>query len=173
MTTITLMNIFSTKMAIRIHDALTVVKIGVLTCISVMGLLVAFGWASWIKKTDNFSGGFTGISTNGADYASALFRIFWAFDGWNNLNYMTGELEDPTKNLPRAAGLGVSIVTVLYLIANFSYFIIVPIDDILAASELLAGKFFEICFGDIAGRKILPVFIALSAVLFNLKILIY
>lgn len=80
------------------------------------------------------------------------------------MNYMTGELQDPTRNLPKAAGWGVSIVTVLYMIANFSYFTIVPVAEILTTTELLAGKFFVICFGDIAGKKVLPIFIALSAV---------
>lgn len=80
-TSITLMNVFSTKIAITIHDGLTVVKIAVLTCISVMGILAACGLTTWIDRPDNFATGFTGISTNGADYASALFKIFWAFDG--------------------------------------------------------------------------------------------
>lgn len=84
-----MMNIFSTKIAIRIHDILTVVKIIVLSIISGMGLLVAFNLIPSIPKPDNFASGFTGISTNGADYASALFRIFWAFDGYTQIDLIS------------------------------------------------------------------------------------
>ena len=59
-----------------------------------------------IKKLDNppgnFKDSFKNTSTSSSEYAFALFKIFWAFDGWNNLNYAVGELRDPVKNLPRA-----------------------------------------------------------------------
>lgn len=162
-TLITVLNGVSTRLAVKIHDYLTVIKVLVLSLISLMGVLVAMGIYTGCPKADNWGGGFTGISTNGASYASALFRIFWAYDGWNNLNYATGELKDPKKNLPKAASLGVSIVTILYCIANFSYFSVVPIDEILKSSELLAARYFIILFGEVFGQKILPIFIALSA----------
>jgi amino acid transporter len=84
-------------------------------------------------------------------------------DGWNNLNYAVGELENPKKNLPKAAGWGVSLVMTLYILANFGYFSVVPLEEISASSELLAARFFTIVFGQVAGHKILPFFIAFSA----------
>jgi amino acid transporter len=56
------------------------------------------------------------------DYALALYSALWAYDGWNNLNLVTEELIEPTKNLPRAVVIGPGIVIVAYLLTNVAYY---------------------------------------------------
>ena len=45
-----------------------------------------------------------------------------AFHIRNNLNYVTEELQNPSKNLPRAIQIGIPLVTLLYFMTNISYF---------------------------------------------------
>ncbi|RKO97981.1 hypothetical protein CXG81DRAFT_10307 [Caulochytrium protostelioides] len=160
-TSITLLNVLSVKWAVRIHDGLTVVKLVVLTLIAVTGMIVGAGWTR-IEPSHNFRNAWAGTSSNAGDYAQAMFRIFWCYDGWNNLNYAVGELRNPTKNLPKAAGLGVSIVTTLYVLANLSYFLVVPTSEMLGSGNLVASVFFDRVFGPTMGSKVLPIFIAFS-----------
>ncbi len=112
-TIITIINIFSTKLAIRIHDYVTVFKILTLLVIGGTGFCVATGLWSPVPRADNFSSGFSGATTNAGVLATTLFNVFYAYDGWNNLNYSVADLKDPHKNLPKAAGLGVSLVCFL------------------------------------------------------------
>ena len=60
---------------------------------------------------------FTGSSTSPSSYALALYSGLWAFDGWDQANYVGGEISRPEKNIPRAIHSSMIIVTVccLYL----------------------------------------------------------
>lgn len=98
-----------------------------------------------------------------SNYASATFLVMWAYDGWNNLSYSAGELGDPVRQLPRATALGVLFATCLYVLANFAYFMVVPLADLVASSELLAGTFFNVVFGGVMGAHVFPMLLALSA----------
>lgn len=53
--------------------------------------------------------------------ATAFYTGLWAYDGWNNLNYVTEEIKDPSKNLPRSIMIGIPLVTLCYALINVSY----------------------------------------------------
>lgn len=61
----------------------------------------------------------------------AVLGAFWGYEGWNNLGYIGSELHNPQKNLPRALGLGVLLIMSLYLLLNFVYLYIEPIDSFI------------------------------------------
>ena len=54
--------------------------------------------------------------------AAALQGAFWAYDGWNNVAPLAGEIRNPQRNLPRAFVGGMLVVAALYLFANSAYF---------------------------------------------------
>jgi amino acid transporter len=58
---------------------------------------------------------FTGSSTSPSAYALALYSGLWAFDGWDQANFVGGEISRPEKNIPRAIHSSMMIVTVCYL----------------------------------------------------------
>ncbi len=51
----------------------------------------------------------------------------------NNLNYVTGELVNPSVNLPRAIMLGMPTLIVLYVMVNISYFTVMTVPELLAS----------------------------------------
>lgn len=55
---------------------------------------------------------FSGSSTSPSSYALALYSGLWAFDGWDQANYVGGEMRQPEKNIPRAIHASMFIVTV-------------------------------------------------------------
>lgn len=55
---------------------------------------------------------FEGTSTSPSSYALAFYSGLWAFDGWDQANYVGGEMSEPEKNIPRVIHLSMSTVTV-------------------------------------------------------------
>lgn len=73
-----------------------------------------------------------------AGFGVALVAILWAYDGWADLSFMSGEVRDPQRTLPRALLLGTSTVAVLYLSAIAVYWYIVPLAQ-MPGSPLIAA----------------------------------
>jgi amino acid transporter len=163
-TIICLLHSFSVPWGIRTTDLLTMIKIAVLVMISITGIIAAAG-GTHAPRTGAFTNAFEGTTADGSGYASALFKAFFAFDGWNNANYVIGELRNPVRTLKVAALSAISLVSVLYVLANIAYFAVVPKEVILDKTKgtLVAAEFFTIVFGPTAGGKALPVLVAISS----------
>jgi len=80
-----------------------------------------------------------------AGIAASLQGAFWAYDGWNKLTYIGGEIKDPQRNLPRGLIFGMLAVTGIYLLMNLAYAYVLPIDA-MAKSRLVAADVAEKCF---------------------------
>lgn len=57
---------------------------------------------------------------------SALIGALFSSDAWNNVTFLSAEIKNPNRNLPLGLSIGVFIVTILYLLANIAYFILLP-----------------------------------------------
>ncbi|ORY93840.1 amino acid/polyamine transporter I [Syncephalastrum racemosum] len=152
----------STTWGLRINNALTVVKTLVLVFIAITGIVVAAGGAPHVPNTHNFENVFAGTSQNGNGYASALIKVAFTVGSGNNVNYILDELKDPIRTLKVSAAVSFSIITVLYMVVNAAYFIVVPKAVMLASSTTVAAEFCTRVFGP-ASNSVLPALIALSA----------
>ncbi|KAI0818760.1 amino acid permease-domain-containing protein [Irpex lacteus] len=86
-----------------------------------------------------------------SEYALALYSALWAFDGWDQANYVGGEMKNATKNIPRAIHSSMAIVTTLFLLANISYFVVLDKVRTVASSNTVALDFGHALFGSIGG----------------------
>ncbi|KAJ1818374.1 methionine permease, partial [Coemansia sp. RSA 2598] len=143
------------RSAIRTQSILTVVKALLLLLVVFVGLLN-------IRKDGLGRNVFEGSSTNANDYASALFKVFFAYSGYTALNYAVDELRRPEKTLPRAAMGGLSLTAVLYVLCNIAYFAVLDVKAVSGAGTAVAGVFFTQVLGDVWGQRVVPVFIALA-----------
>ncbi len=73
-----------------------------------------------------------------AGIAAALNGAFWAYDGWNKLTYIAGEVKQPQRNIPLGLVWGMVIVTAIYLLMNLAYLWVLPV-DMMAKSRLVAA----------------------------------
>ena len=73
-----------------------------------------------------------------AGIAAALNGAFWAYDGWNKLTYIAGEVKQPQRNIPLGLVWGMVIVTAIYLLMNLAYLWVLPVDT-MAKSRLVAA----------------------------------
>jgi APA family basic amino acid/polyamine antiporter len=65
----------------------------------------------------------------------ALIAALWAYDGWNDLNMVAGEIAEPQRSIPIALILGVGIVGVLYMLTNAAVQYVLPSAQIAASSS--------------------------------------
>lgn len=163
LTAMTFINGFSVRLAIRMQDFLTLIKVVVLAVFSCAGLVVLFGGMPSIPKTDNFTNMFAGTTTDPGNIASALFKVFYVFDGFNYLSYSASELKNPTVNLPRCTIVGVTLTTILYFLINIGFLAVVPLKEFIGAGEVLGAVFAEKVFGTLVGQRIVPFLIASCA----------
>ncbi len=111
-------------------------------------------------------GHFTPVSPPGsfsiAPFGLALVSVLWAYDGWADLAFISGEVKDPERNLPRALIFGTIAVVVIYLLANVAYLGVMSVDEI-RHSKLVAA--------DVALRLVGPVgvtFVSITVMLSTL-----
>jgi APA family basic amino acid/polyamine antiporter len=63
------------------------------------------------------------ITTGGlAGFAAAMLGALWAYDGWNNITFLAGEVKNPERNLPLGLIISMFVVMGLYLLVNISYY---------------------------------------------------
>jgi basic amino acid/polyamine antiporter, APA family len=98
-----------------------------------IGIIVVFCFVSPIGKLANFRTSFSGSQGGFAGFMVALIASLWAYDGWNDLTMVAGEVKRPARNLPIALIAGVGIVAVLYMATNAGIQYILPAAAIAAA----------------------------------------
>jgi amino acid transporter len=84
------------------------------------------------------------------------------FQGWENANYVLGEVKNPRKTMLIAAPLAIGGTTILYVLANVAYFAAISKEELATSEVIVAGVFFRNVFGNSAGARALPAFVALS-----------
>jgi APA family basic amino acid/polyamine antiporter len=67
-------------------------------------------------------------------FIAAMLGALWAYDGWNNVTLVAGEVQNPGRNLPRALIGGTILIMALYLLANVAYFYALSPTDIASIS---------------------------------------
>lgn len=152
---VTFVNSFSVNLATKMQNVFTAAKL----------LAIAIVVGAGIYKlcqghTEYLATGFEGSTTSVSDIATAFYSGLWAYDGWNNLNFITEELSNPYVNLPRAIMIGIPVVTVSYVMINVAYMSVMSTADLLT-SDAVAVRFAAYALGPLAAS--VPLFVAISS----------
>ena len=82
-----------------------------------------------------------------------LILVYFAFTGWNAATYISGEMENPQRNLPRVLFFGTAFVTVLFVLLNLAFLYAAPIEAL--RGEIQIGTIAaEYIFGETGGRLV-------------------
>ncbi|XP_031668419.1 asc-type amino acid transporter 1 isoform X2 [Oncorhynchus mykiss] len=154
---LTWVNCSSVRWATRIQDVFTVAKLLALGLIIAVGLVqICRGHYDALRPSQAFE--FTRDPSVG-QIALAFLQASFAFSGWNFLNYVTEEVVEPRKNLPRAIYISIPLVTLVYTLTNIAYF------SSMTPEELLASNAVAVTFGEkLLGvfSWVMPISVALS-----------
>jgi APA family basic amino acid/polyamine antiporter len=120
-----------------VQTSLTILKVTVVAALVVLALTVG---RNATAVSANFADGhFTaGPSFSAAFsivFATALVGSLFSSDAWNNVTFAAAEVENPRRNLPLALVLGTGMVTLLYVLANVGYLVVLPLPAIAHATQ--------------------------------------
>ncbi len=138
---LTLVNIRGIREGKTVQNSFTIAKTAALLALIVLGFAVGrnamamdLNWsrfwdASWTRVSadglisiEQLSG-FTFLAAVGVAMVGSLFSS----DAWNNITFTAGEVINPKKNIPLSLAIGTGAVTLVYLIANISYIMVLPV----------------------------------------------
>ena len=123
---LTATNMLGVTLGAAIQTVFSVAKVGALAALVLFGLTV-------FRQPDIAAANFSGFWGTG-DWSLAMIPILGAAmvgslfssDAWNNVTFAAAEVQNPTRNLPRALAIGTGIVSLLYILANVAYLNILP-----------------------------------------------
>ncbi|MBV9085907.1 MAG: amino acid permease [Acidobacteriaceae bacterium] len=137
---ITALNYIGVRKAGDFQLAFTVLKVAI-----VIGIVVA-GFTATSGTWSHFRIGFAGTRGGVAGFVAALVAALWAYDGWNDLNMVSGEVRRPARTIPMALIGGMGLVAVLYMLMNAAVqYVLTP--AAVAASQRPASDAFAAAVG--------------------------
>jgi amino acid transporter len=148
-------NILGVQFGALIAGLSTITKFGALSVMVVTAFLL--GGASGASAA-NFTA--PGAPVQAGLFGLALISVLWAYDGFADLSFASGEVKDPQRNLPRALIIGNLLILGIYLLANLAYLYVTPIER-LARSPLIAADTMLALFGQ-AGVAIVSTVVMIS-----------
>lgn len=160
---VSLINAISTKLAVRISDAFMFLKFVGLIIVTVLGIVIAatgFSYKGQPNEHWKSESWLKGTSLDVTDWAVAVYAGLWAFDGWDNTNYVTGEFKNPNRDLPRVIHTAMPLVLLSYIAANVAYILVLP-KSVIDSSNTVAVQFGSQIFGPI-GSLVLALVVSAS-----------
>ncbi|XP_030211795.1 b(0,+)-type amino acid transporter 1 isoform X2 [Gadus morhua] len=122
-------------LSVRLVTAIQVMSMGVK--VAALGFIIAGGVVMFfIGPTTNFENSFEGTNVGVGSIGIAFYQGLWSYDGWNTVNYFTEELKRPEVNLPRAVLIAIPMVTLLYVLVNVSYLLVMTPAELMSSTAV-------------------------------------
>src|SRR6202453_986007 len=148
------LNYIGVRRAGEFQFLFTLLKIAIILGIVAIGFSYSGGtWANFATEFAGAKGGITG-------FFAALVAALWAYDGWNDLNMVAGEIRNPQRNIPLSLIWGVAMVGALYILVNAAVQYVLPAAAV-AASERPASDAVALVLGH-AGASLVSAGMAVS-----------
>lgn len=150
-------NCYSIKWSLRLQNSFTMAKMLALVLVIGIGFYhLAKGNTENRLSRENI---WAGEPLTFVAMAKAFYAGLYSYAGWNALNFVTEEIKNPVKNMPRAIILSITAVTAIYVLANVSYFAVLTQKEITSSSAV-AVLFGEKTLGGLS--FIIPLSVSLS-----------
>jgi basic amino acid/polyamine antiporter, APA family len=148
-------NIVGVRLGALFAGISTIAKFGALALLVAASFLMG---GSVGASFENFAS--TGAAVDAGVFGLALISVMWAYDGFADLTFASGEVTNPQRNLPRAIIIGTLLIIVIYLTANAAYLYVNPI-GVMAKSRLISADTMGALFGQI-GVSFVSVIVMIS-----------
>jgi basic amino acid/polyamine antiporter, APA family len=127
-------NVIGVKRGALLQNILTAIKFAALAGLCVTVFVFAKGSTAnfFSPEPAGFSAGLVG------KFGLALVAALWAFKGWEASSFSSGELKNPTRDLPLGIFIGTTLVIALYVLTNLAYLYAFPAGEIAKSSRIAA-----------------------------------
>ncbi|XP_056111909.1 b(0,+)-type amino acid transporter 1 isoform X1 [Rhinichthys klamathensis goyatoka] len=129
---LTVLNCLNVRSSIRVTVVFMAMKLLALIIIVIGGVVLLIQGDTANSLQNSFDGTKLSIRPMGI----AFYQCLWSYDGWNTLNHVTEEINHPEVNLPRALMIAVPMVTILYLLVNVSYLVVMTTTEMISSSAV-------------------------------------
>jgi basic amino acid/polyamine antiporter, APA family len=150
----TLINCAAVSVSGTFATVLTALKILLLIGVGVGAFVYSGGdWGHLSQANINGTCEGVAVTTGGvAGFAAAMLGALWAYDGWNNVAFMAGEVKRPERNLPLALIVSMFLVMGIYVFVNISYYHVLSPTEIASvpASSSTAAEVVRRLLGSVA-----------------------
>lgn len=153
---LTWINCYSVKWSIRLQNSFTLAKVLALVLVITFGLYYIIAGKAVHMTSDAI---WAGQPLTFVALAKAFYSGLYSYAGWNALNFVTEEIKNPIKNMPRAIMISITTITVIYVLVNIAYFAVLGEKEI-SSSSAIAVTFGEKTLGPLS--FIMPLSVALS-----------
>jgi basic amino acid/polyamine antiporter, APA family len=140
---VTALNCLSVRVGGGFQLFLSSIKVGAIALIIVAGALFAAPSVPQVAGAMQATAMAGSVTTA---VLSALVPVMWAYNGFQNLGFLGGEIRDPTTHFARALIIGVLVVGALYVFANVTYFHVLSFNSV-AISQHVATDVVQTIFG--------------------------
>jgi APA family basic amino acid/polyamine antiporter len=123
------LNYLGVKKAGDFHLFFTILKVAMILAI------IGIGFAYTAGGPHNFHTSYPQGMGGMAGFMAALIAALWAYDGWNNVLMVAGEIREPQRNIPRALIYGITAVAVLYIGTSLAVQWVLPSAEIALADR--------------------------------------
>jgi amino acid transporter len=134
-------NILGVQVGAAFTGISTITKFGALALLVVCSFLLGGGQGASVANLAP-----TDTPVQAGLFGLALISVLWAYDGFADLSFASGEVKDPQRNLPRAIIIGTLMIIAIYLSANAAYLYMNPIEKV-QSSRLIAADTMGTLFG--------------------------
>ncbi len=138
---VTWVNVVGLRAGAVLQNIATWAKFAAMSAFIFLGFTIGKGsWSHFTSAGSGTSAGLmVGLSAGQliSAFGVALIAVFWAYDGWIYITWVSGEVKDPQRNIPRGMLLGVIAVGLIYVAMNMTYVYALPITEI-AKHETIA-----------------------------------
>jgi basic amino acid/polyamine antiporter, APA family len=141
----TLINCAAVSVTGHVASLITILKVAVVLGVGLAAFFYQDGsWGNmWLANTGGTCEGVAVIGGGMSGFAAAMLGALWAYDGWNNISYMAGEVKHPERNLPLALISSMIIMIALYVLVNVSYYYVMTpteVGSVSATSSVAADS---------------------------------
>lgn len=124
-------NCYSVNLATGVQNVFTCAKL-----VAVAIVVGGGGYALAQGSTQNLKNPFKETVYDIGKIADSFYLGLWAYDGWNNLNYVTEELINPSVNVPRSIVISIPLVTICYVMMNIAYLAVMTPAEMIESSAV-------------------------------------
>jgi amino acid transporter len=133
------------KLGARVQNGFTAAK--------VMGIFVIIVSALLLGRGGVHGSPHALPATSFSTFGVALVSCLLCYDGWVQLTFVAGEIQNPKRNVVRALIIGTLVVAAIYLLANLAYLRVLSVSEIAASQQVAADAAARV-LGSVGGSLI-------------------